>query len=247
MLFIIYMNNQQYNEISNFTKKVILQTEQKERKITLPYELNLKERNILTMQDLNNKQKLFDFISDKKKLSLQSFFDHKGTKAFLNGKDKAMKRIELDDNIEENINNKRTNKKNKKKKRKSCEFLVNHNYNEFIKKDTIKKNKKSSKNKKCISTNNIINFAGTKLNNINERFVDFEFEQLLWEPHSPTNKRNRIKLIEKKKTKKNNKRHKINNDKSINSISTIDSKLFENKKEDDPIIKDILYELNVKS
>ena len=238
------MDNQKYDEKLNLSKKVILQTEQKERNLPIPYGLNLKERHLLTSQDIDNKQKLFDFISDKQKLTLKSFFDHRGTKAFLNGKDKAMKRIELDDNIEEYINKKRTNKKNKKKK-ESCDFIINNNYNEFIiKEDTIKK-KRKSKNQKSISTNNLINFAGKKLTKINENFNDFEFGKLLWEPHSPKNKHKRRTLIEKKKTKKKNKKYKINIDKSINSISTIDSKLFKDNKDDDPIIKDILYELNV--
>ena len=45
---------------------------------------------------------MLDFISDKKKLCLKSHFDHKGAKRFLNGKDEAMKKIELNENIEEN-------------------------------------------------------------------------------------------------------------------------------------------------
>ena len=90
------------NKNDNISKIYFKQyfTESKEIDASSPFEINLGKRYLLTAQDCNNKQKLLDFISDKKKITLKSVFDHKGTKAFLNEKNEAMKRIELDENIE---------------------------------------------------------------------------------------------------------------------------------------------------
>ena len=92
-----------------------------------------------------------------------------------------------------------------------------------------------------------------KLDNIKNKFMDFELEKLLWEPKSPENKRKRKKLRGKNKTHKNV-INLFNLDNSINSIEKIDS-INNNKddnksnqlvtRDDDPIIKEILNELDV--
>ena len=242
--------NQKYDKYSKYSSNnYILKTEQKGRNIA-PFEQNVGDRLILSVQDFNNRQKLIDFISDKKKLSLKSYFDHRGTKAFLNGKDEAMKRIELNENIEENIKSKKSHKNIKKlNHRKSADFSIDfNNLNEMaIKEESIKK--KKSKKPKSILTKLYNKDYKNKLDEIKEKFEDFELEKLLWQPQSPTNKRKRRKLIENKKTKN----IKLNNNK-YNTIATLDSKLLNSIKEkesvksllskDDDIIKDILYELD---
>ena len=55
---------------------------------------------ILSEKNLNSKQKLYDFISNKNKLSLKSKFDNIGTRTFLEEKDEAMKKIELNEEID---------------------------------------------------------------------------------------------------------------------------------------------------
>ena len=245
--------NQKNGNLSKFsTQKLIIQTEPKERNI-IPFEPISRERIILTAQDLNNRHKLLDFISDKKKLSLKSFFDHKGTKSFLKGKNEAMKRIELNEIIDEEIKNKKSPKNNKKiKHRKSADYINDYsNYNEILIKEEPNIKKKCKKYK---SIAGLSKGPRNKLNKIKEKFEDFELEKLLWQPLSPTNKRKRRKQNENKKSKKDKKTFNI--DKSISSITTIDSKLFNiNKnydnyksglsKEEDKIIKEILFELDV--
>ena len=94
-------------------KLYILQTEQPTNNTCSFFDINMKERNLLTAQNIDNKQRLLDFISDKNKLSLKSYFDHKGTKEFLNGKNEAMKKIELNENIDnEECCKSKTEKKN---------------------------------------------------------------------------------------------------------------------------------------
>jgi recombination DNA repair RAD52 pathway protein len=116
-----------------------------------------------------------------------------------------------------------------------------------IKEESIKK--KKSKKPKSILTKWYNKDYKNKLDEVKEKFEDFELEKLLWQPKSPTNKRKRRKLIENKKTKN----IKLNKNK-YNTITTLDSKLFNSIKEkesvksllskDDDIIKDILYELD---
>lgn len=46
-----------------------------------------------------NKSNLIDFISNLKKFNLNSAFDHKGAKSFLKSKEKALKKIIIDENL----------------------------------------------------------------------------------------------------------------------------------------------------
>ena len=65
---------------------------------------NNNQQYCLTNQLQSNKQKLLDFISDKNKLILKTYFDRKGAKEFLLKKNKALERIELDTTIENEDN-----------------------------------------------------------------------------------------------------------------------------------------------
>lgn len=222
------------------SKKYYLQTEQARNKISF-FKLNLNDKYNLTIQELNNQQKLLDFISDKNKLSLKSYFDQGGSKAFLNGKDDAMRKIELNENIEEKqINKKLTKKKNKKiYKMNSAEYIE-------TKKDKINSiiKYKSIKEKKNGDTN-------YKLTNIHEKINDNDSKNIII---SDMIKQKQIKpksILKKKLCKKKND---MNISKSIISVLTIDSTLFNNEKDykkyqklttndDLPIIQGILCEL----
>ena len=232
------------------------------------FELNINERHASTSYYKDNKQKLLDFISDKNKLCLKSYFDHKGAKRFLNGKDEAMKKIELNENIEENEikTPKNANKNNKKMmKMKSEEYtLKNNKINKKILNSEIS-NKKQKKMRNSKSNKFLSNVGKNQLININEVFNDFDLDELpKWETVSPVNKhhkkaksiKDKIKREKKVKKEKKEKKEKKNNDKSIISIVTVDSKLFNNKKEYDnykklatkedfPIIENIINELDV--
>ena len=166
------MKNQKEIKLSRFScNKHILQTEPKERKTPL-FELNVGDRLVLTREDLDTRQKLSDFISDKSKLSLKSFFDHKGSKAFLNGKNEALQRIELNEDIEENIKKKKSSKKNKNiKYRRSADLDYNSSRDMLIKEDTTKKNK-CQKHKSTIKRM-LSKSPKNKFFKIKEKFQDF--------------------------------------------------------------------------
>ena len=229
-----------YKSKRQSSKKIILQTEENigNKKSSLDFVLN--KRDVLTTIDLNTKQKLLDFISDKNKLSLKSHFDHRGTKAFLHGKNEAMKKIELNENIEEiQINKRKSDKKIKKKlnKMKSAAYMAKIGGNAH------KKNKK----KKSISNKYLTNYEKNKIILINKKFNYLDIENRLENSiHKNKKRKSQNKIIIKSD---------INIDKSINSIETVDSNLFNNKKDYDnykrlttkddlPILKDILDELD---
>ena len=157
----------------------ILKTEEKTRNKLSSLDFNSNNRFILTKDDLN-KQKLFDFISDKKKLSINSYFDHIGAKKFLNGKEEAMKKIELNEILEEEEQIKKNKRKKSLKKRwnkmKSTEYLVNKKYNEnndINNDESIIKIKKSKK-KKSKSSKYVNNIMNNKLKNLKDKFNDFD-------------------------------------------------------------------------
>ena len=236
------------------------------------FELNINEKHVLTIQGRDNNQKLLDFISDKNKFCFKSHFDHKGTKAFLNGKEEAMKKIELDENIEENeIKSGNIDNKNKYKKKmlkmKSEEFLLKYKKGNKDLINTEVSNKKKKKLSNSKSNKFLSNFGKNQLINLKEIFNDLDLDEI---PISETNiqknkpkKRKSIKVKNKKEKKdkkdkkdKKEKKENKNNDKSVISIITVDSKLFNNKveydnykrlatKEDYPIIENIINELDV--
>ena len=248
----MYINKKDDNISKLSFKKDYLQTKPKERIISSPFDIIVKEKQYLTSKELDNRKKLLDFISDKKKLSLKSVFDHKGTKSFLSDKELAMKRIELNENIEKINVDEIENKSIKKvRHKKSADFLLDNN-DIIIKLESIKK-KKINKKYKSITSKMFGSGLDNKFDNIKNKFMDFELEKLLWEPRSPENKRKRKKLRGKNKTHKNV-INLFNLDNSINSIKKIDS-INNNKddnksnqlvtRDDDPIIKEILNELDV--
>jgi hypothetical protein len=231
---------------------IFLQTEQKKRFRLSSFDINVKERLIMTVQDLDTKQKLLDFISDKNKLSLKTNFDQKGTTEFLNDKNEAMKKIELNEDIEQDIvNGKKVSNLKVKSSKKCVKFDIEENKSPKIK---VKDNKKNFNSKgNSLSTKNL----NKKLMNINESNNILDFESISkfpqWETNTPvTTYKQKRKSLSKKKTQKKN----INIDKSINSIITVDSKLFDDKKDfehykhliikddDISVIESIINELN---
>lgn len=203
----------------------------KRRQRISSFDVNIKDRMTMTVQDIDNKQKLYDFISSSKnKLSLKTHFDQKGTKEFLHGKNEAMKKIELNESIEE-----KNNIFSKQTKRKSVSNLKNNksqkmlNNLESININNIKKRKKNS-----LSTKNLEKLYKNKLSVVNQQHIIIGNEDGMsapkWELHSPIicHKKNK-KSLPKKKNKSQKKN--ANADKSINSIMTVDSKLFNDKKD----------------
>ena len=232
-------------------------------------DINFKERNITTVQNVNNKQKILDFISDKNKLSLNTYFDHKGTKKFLMGKNEAMRKIELDEIIESFEDNrkfsnlkKRSISKKKLSKQKSDCFNLKRSSKKSVK---IQSSKRIKLNKKhnSLSTKNLINHKDAKNNTFKEKLLLFNLNEYSTNddraseiPKHDHNYNHNHKKKKRSLIKKNNKKEKINIDKSINSINTVNSKLFNNEeeynifkhfmtKDDIPILEDILHELDV--
>ncbi len=272
----INISKDNHKSIKHHSSKVCsIKTEDQINKDCSLNDINSKERHISTVQNINNKQKLFDFISDKKKLSLNTFFDHKGTKEFLMGKNEAMRKIELDE-IELNEDNKkfsnikkRSISKKKLSKQKSVGFTLKRSSKKSLKIESTQKIKLKKKHK-SLSTKHFTHHEDAKNSTFKEKFVHFNIKERSAnddriskshghehehenEHNEHTHKKKKSSLI-KKKIKKNN--EKINIDKSINSINTVNSKLFNNEKEynnfkrlltkdDVPILEDILYELDV--
>ena len=256
------MKNKKYNTKSEMKSSIMLteQSKKVEKKKSF-FELNLNEKQALKEYDLDNQQKLFYFISDKNKFCLKSHFDHKGTKAFLIGKNEAMKKIELNENIEENrIKSSKIDKENKKKlsKMKSEGFATKNlksNKNSIIT-ETSKNNKKKKRNSKSYKF--LTNCGKKQLINL-KLFNNFDLEgQSKLESPISIHKHNKKKksVRNKIKNEKEENIEKKNNDKSIISIVRVDSKLFNNKKDnysyerllskdDIQIFQNILYELDV--
>ena len=133
--------------------------------------------NNLKTDILNNEKFLFDFISDKKKIKLFSYFDKKGAKKFLSEKDKAMKKITLFDEIlDENASTKKIHKD--KKLKKKARRSISDNLSKFkIKKSSDKKisTKNIKKSQMVISINYIDdgknNDDKTNLYSVNKKAV----------------------------------------------------------------------------
>ena len=259
-----------------------LPTETREKTKMSSFEINSSEKQEITMPDLNNRKKLILFISDKNKFFFKSYFDNKGTKKFLNDKEEAMKKIEMNENIENDKykSDKLVDNNIKFKKMKSVGIALKKN--KIAKEESIKKKKKRNKNK---STKFLSGFAENKTIKMKKQFEDFDLDESpKCEPHSPDNdkkrrkslnnlnnndknndkkennnekkEKNNVKNEKYKKSKNLNLKYNTNIDKSLNSIETVDSKLFNNKTEyenykkfatkgDMTILEDILCELNV--
>ena len=133
--------------------------------------------NNLKTDILNNEKFLFDFISDKNKIKLFSYFDKKGAKKFLSEKDKAMKKITLFDEIlDENASTKKIHK-DKKLKKKARRSISDNLYKFKIKKSSDKKisTKNIKKSQMVISINYIDdgknNDDKTNLYSVNKKAV----------------------------------------------------------------------------
>lgn len=211
-----------------------LLTEQKRRTRLSSFDTNVKERLVMTAQDLDTKQKLLDFISDKNKLSLKTNFDQKGTKEFLFEKNEAMKKIELNEDIEDDTSDEKKDIPFNEKSHKKCvKFNIEgHKSPKLIIKEKLINKNNFNKKGNSVSTKNLNN----KFSNINDSNNMIGFESISkfpqWTSNTPANshKKNR-KSLSKKKSEKKNKNEIINIDKSINSIITVDSKLFDDKKD----------------
>ena len=123
----------------------------------------------------NNAKYLFDFISTKNKIKLQSFFDKKGTKKFLSEKEKAMEKIILFDEInEDKLDKKKTHKTHKETKKKKVKRR-SISENAIIRVKPQKKEEKvknSAKNLKK-STNMVINIDYVEdINNNENKFLN---------------------------------------------------------------------------
>ena len=127
---------------------------------------------------VNNTKYLFDFISKKNKIKLNSCFDKKGTKKFLLEKEKAMEKIILFDEI---IDKKQNTKKSHKDKNRKQKARRSKSENALfqINKKSDKKIKISSKDFKQKSSHMVISI----------NYVDDGKENQDKAAHSPNKKR----------------------------------------------------------
>ena len=127
---------------------------------------------------VNNTKYLFDFISKKNKIKLNSCFDKKGTKKFLLEKEKAMEKIILFDEIIDKKQNTKKSHKDKKRKQKARRSK-SENALFQINKKSDKKIKISSKDFKQKSSHMVISI----------NYVDDGKENQDKAAHSPNKKR----------------------------------------------------------
>lgn len=193
---------------------------------------DLNHQYLNTNQQMSNQQQLFDFISDKGKISLKSYYDQKGSIEFLKGMSEAMQKIELNEFIIEDNNEKEKEAKGKKKE-KRVKFIDEKNNFEEIK-------------------NNISNVPLNNVNIKNIRTHKDNIKQLLKDKNSikkktekeeeSKNNNNATDIVDLRSnvnsnykiinSKRNNKAYILDdNEKSIDSQITVNSKLFNNYKE----------------
>ena len=85
--------------------------------------------NLSQNENRDDKSILFNFLSSKKRMTLNSCFDHKGAKKFLLEKEKAMASLELPDDIIED---------KKKKKRRSRKSIVKSKSKPKLRSESLK-------------------------------------------------------------------------------------------------------------
>lgn len=237
------------NSNHNYSK-LIYQTEYgtSEKNQISEMENNTQHQYCLTNQEKSNKQKRLDFISDKNKLILKSYFDHKGAKEFLLKKNEVLERIDLDISIEneENQKNESSSKhKNKVRKKETHKSPKHRHKMKTLNKESTKESfgntspTKKKKNK-YISSLNIHKFSinGPKERNKNEQESTGANKILgtMTQAESLVPKcKNKIKIGAKNsaiKIKNKLDVNMINNTKlSFNSECSVGSKIFKNKKE----------------
>ncbi len=212
---------------------------------------------LFTQEIINNNRKLLDFISDKNKLNLQTYFDRKGSEEFLLRKNEAMEKIELDETIDETIinnnknieisrpneeiNNKKINKKiNKKKsevvnKDKNLETISEEKF-DLRKNDEFRGGSKSVKKKQnSLQNNNKNNNNSNNKEKKDKNILEEESTKVKLVPKDVKENKTLVKRNNKLKEKINNYKYLQNPVKetilSIETIITVDSKLFNEKKD----------------
>lgn len=193
---------------------------------------DLHHQYLNTNQQMSNQQQLFDFISDKGKISLKSYFDQKGSIEFLNGKSEAMQKIELNEFIIEDNNEKEKEAKGTKKEKRvkfideknKCEEIKNIISNVPLNNVNIKNNRTHKDNiKQILKEKNSIKKKTekeeeSKNNNNANDIIDIR-----------SNVNSNYKIIN---SKRNYKAYILDdNEKSIDSQITVNSKLFNNYKD----------------
>ncbi len=250
--------------------KIIFQTEYGNSEMNHISSMNNNSHQYcLTNQLQSNKQKLLDFISDKNKLILKTYFDHKGAKEFLIKKNEALERIELNSSIEdEDIEkNKRGSKhKNKIRKesthkspkhRKNMKSLNKENTKESLGIVKIPSKKKKNKHKSSLNVHKYT-MRGTKDKNKNDQESNGTNMKIGAQTGSIVPKcKNKLKIGAKNssiKLRKNLDVNMINNTElSLNSECSGTSKIFIDKNDykkfknfmekDDSLVEEIITEL----
>ena len=235
------------DKYQNKIKNKFSLTEESKNNINQIEEDYYKNKYVLSHQISDNEQRLLDFISDKKKLHLISCFDQKGAKDFLSTKNEAMEKIDLNEIIEkENLFNEEKMKKIKDEekklkikkkihKKKSC--IINKNKNlkkisqELEKNEGIEDRAHTHDKKKVFnSTKNAKIFLFNEVNK--QKSEDDYAENNMVEKVIKDSGNITIKNKHKKKQKKNIKNFIFPGEKeSIDSITTVNSKLFNDKKD----------------
>ena len=179
--------------------------------------------NCTSKKELN----IIDFIKQKNKFTIKTFFDEKGTKKFLASKDLAMQKIEITDDIPILINKKVAEPNlvaNKKSKNKKVKFKNDKNFsNNIIDNDIENNNNIQSAN---ISINNNIynsdkNIIKSKYTNDNKSIKTFH--KKLKSEETKKDKKNKKNKIYKSLT---NKKNKYNNGKNPFFFSKAAKKLM---------------------
>ena len=228
---------------SSNNSKLIFQTERNTEKNKISEMDNSNNhQNCFFNKMLTNKQKLIEFISDKNKLILKTKFDHKGSKEFLQKKNKALERIELNSSIEseENEKNENNSKHKNKIRKKASHKSPKHKRNikslnkenpdeSFGIQSPIKKKKNKQK-----SSLNINKFT---INGTNKNIVEGESTPIKKIKGSMTGSifpcyNSKIKSCLKNKIKNKLDVNKIKNlELSFNSECSVGSTFFKNKNE----------------
>ena len=179
--------------------------------------------NCTSKKELN----IIDFIKQKNKFTIKTFFDEKGTKKFLASKDLAMQKIEITDDIPILINKKVAESNlaaNKKSKNKKVKFKNDKNFSNNIMDNDIENNNNiQSAN---ISINNNIynsdkNIIKSKYTNDNKSIKTFH--KKLKSEETKKDKKNKKNKIYKSLT---NKKNKYNNGKNPFFFSKAAKKLM---------------------
>ena len=202
-------------------------------------EKNNNQIHLFTKQLPTNQQKLLDFISDKNKLILKSFFDNKGSNDFLSGKNEALKEIELDATIssaqnENNMKEEKTKSKTPKKVKKQKSSKSKKKL-KLCQEDIKKENYELENSPKKRRKKKIISYLHS---NNDKFFVEKEKNKYKYEEESTYNNMHLKTMAEtgsivpkNKNIKDKNNNIKLLKDTKISvfSLSTIDSKIFNNK------------------